>query len=303
MRLSFRFLVPLALALFAVAYAVTPVVDGLMRQWHTRDLDIRATLVASSLQDALYESLGARGDAARISAKLNDFIRDERLYGLAVCDPSGARIAASSGFPNDVSCERVQDPDRSQVREPPQGMLHVATRDLVHDGQAFATLVVIHDMSFAQRRSEATKRYLFYLMAAIAAIVSLITVAIAEISWRGWMRGVRALLKQRGAPSDAPVAQRPELAPVARDLQTLIRDLEGERLLRDEAQINWSPESLRNILKNDLQGEEVLMLSNREPYIHQKRNGKIIVKRPASGLVTALEPVMRACSGTWIAHG
>ncbi len=27
------------------------------------------------------------------------------------------------------------------------------------------------------------------------------------------------------------------------------------------------------------------------------------MQRPASGLVTALEPVMRACSGTWIAHG
>jgi len=29
----------------------------------------------------------------------------------------------------------------------------------------------------------------------------------------------------------------------------------------------------------------------------------VVVKRPASGLVTAVEPVMRACSGTWIAHG
>ena len=32
-------------------------------------------------------------------------------------------------------------------------------------------------------------------------------------------------------------------------------------------------------------------------------DGGIEVKRPASGLVTAVEPVMRACSGTWIAHG
>jgi trehalose 6-phosphate synthase len=29
----------------------------------------------------------------------------------------------------------------------------------------------------------------------------------------------------------------------------------------------------------------------------------VVVKRPASGLVTAVEPVMRACSGTWVAHG
>jgi trehalose 6-phosphate synthase len=47
----------------------------------------------------------------------------------------------------------------------------------------------------------------------------------------------------------------------------------------------------------------VIVVSNREPYIHERTDGGIIVKRPASGLVTAVEPVMRACSGTWIAHG
>jgi len=45
------------------------------------------------------------------------------------------------------------------------------------------------------------------------------------------------------------------------------------------------------------------VVSNREPFIHVRNDGRIAVQRPASGLVTALEPVMRACSGTWIAHG
>jgi trehalose-6-phosphate synthase len=47
----------------------------------------------------------------------------------------------------------------------------------------------------------------------------------------------------------------------------------------------------------------VIVVSNREPYIHEHERDGIVVKRPASGLVTAVEPVMRACSGTWIAHG
>ncbi len=46
-----------------------------------------------------------------------------------------------------------------------------------------------------------------------------------------------------------------------------------------------------------------IVVSNREPYIHQRRGDRIEVQRPASGLVTALEPIMRACSGTWVAHG
>jgi trehalose 6-phosphate synthase len=47
----------------------------------------------------------------------------------------------------------------------------------------------------------------------------------------------------------------------------------------------------------------VIIVSNREPYIHERAGGALEVRRPASGLVTAVEPVMRACSGTWIAHG
>ena len=46
------------------------------------------------------------------------------------------------------------------------------------------------------------------------------------------------------------------------------------------------------------------MVSNREPYIHNRTDGgEITLQIPASGLVSALEPVVRACGGTWVAHG
>ena len=172
------------------------------------------------------------------------------------------------------------------------------------EGTAYGYLMLVHDMSFVQRRSDDTKKYIFYLFAAIGAIVSLVTVVIAEISWRGWVAGLKAVIRGeafgRGETTKVPPR---ELRPVARDLRALIRDLESERRARDESQINWSADTLRGILRNDLKGEEVLIVSNREPYIHMRRNDRIEVQRPASGLVTALEPVMRACSGTWIAHG
>ena len=65
----------------------------------------------------------------------------------------------------------------------------------------------------------------------------------------------------------------------------------------------WTAEKLRSLLHDELTGDEVLVISNREPYIHEQSGDSIILRRPASGLVTAVEPVMRACSGTWIAHG
>ena len=80
--------------------------------------------------------------------------------------------------------------------------------------------------------------------------------------------------------------------------------MESERRARDESQTTWGPDALRRILRQDLKGDEVLIVSNREPYIHVRRKDNVIdIQRPASGLVTALEPIVRACSGTWIAHG
>ncbi|HEX6734312.1 MAG TPA: trehalose-6-phosphate synthase [Azonexus sp.] len=124
----------------------------------------------------------------------------------------------------------------------------------------------------------------------------------------GFLRGERRLHPAPPAePSPPPSEHRPpaaEFRPIARDLQRLLRDLESERRARDESQVTWTPDTLRAILHGDLRGEDVIVVSNREPYIHQhRRGGGIEVQRPASGLVTALEPVMRACSGVWIATG
>ena len=76
---------------------------------------------------------------------------------------------------------------------------------------------------------------------------------------------------------------------------------------------------LASTLSGSLKGTRLIVVANREPYIHvrRKRDARGIWNwlrgrketlgiewtRPASGLVTALDPVMRACGGTWIAHG
>ncbi|MBU6375996.1 MAG: trehalose-6-phosphate synthase [Bdellovibrionales bacterium] len=54
---------------------------------------------------------------------------------------------------------------------------------------------------------------------------------------------------------------------------------------------------------NDQTPRNLVIFSNREPYIHAHTRHGIEVQRPASGLVSALEPVMRKLGGLWIAHG
>ena len=66
----------------------------------------------------------------------------------------------------------------------------------------------------------------------------------------------------------------------------------------------WTPQRLKNALSRHLHGERLVIVANREPYIHERSPaGELSVVHPASGVVTALEPVMRACSGVWVAHG
>ena len=55
MRLSLRFVLPLAITLAAIAYAVIPLVDRFTLQWFVRDLDIRTSLIANTIQDPLRE--------------------------------------------------------------------------------------------------------------------------------------------------------------------------------------------------------------------------------------------------------
>ena len=307
MRLTLRFIVPLVVALTIIAYAVVPLVDRLTLRWFARDMDMRSTLIANAIHDSIQDSL-VSGSKTRTLTVFNKILQDERLYALGFCSASGGAPIATWTFPSEIGCadlDRFEDSSR-ELLQSDKGPLHVAVVGIDADGSRIGNLVLVHDMSFVQRRSEETKRYVLYLFIGLGAVISLITVVIAQLSWRGWMKGVRALLRGEWLFRPAAAAHllpMPELHPIAGDLRTLIRDMEAEYRARDESQITWSPDALRAILRNDLRGDDILVVSNREPYIHVRRDGRIEVSRPASGLVTALEPVMRACSGTWIAHG
>jgi alpha,alpha-trehalose-phosphate synthase [UDP-forming] len=65
----------------------------------------------------------------------------------------------------------------------------------------------------------------------------------------------------------------------------------------------WDAGTLRALLASRLAGDQVIVVSNRQPFSHEVVMGDVKLTQPASGLVTALEPVVRACNGTWIAHG
>ncbi|HEY2786259.1 MAG TPA: trehalose-6-phosphate synthase [Fimbriiglobus sp.] len=65
----------------------------------------------------------------------------------------------------------------------------------------------------------------------------------------------------------------------------------------------WSKKRLEHVARTRLGGAKLIVVANREPYVHQYHDGDVEWIRPAGGLTTALDPVMQACGGTWVAHG
>lgn len=304
-QLSMRFIVPLALVLALFGYFAIPWMENLTVRWFVRDLDTRSQLVSSTLQQPLLNYL-EDNDSARINDAFSRAIQDERLYALAFCDPDGTLRYKTDTYPESLGCRQganaAKGEDANPVVRLPRGPVHVSSRELTQDGISAGRLILVQDMSFIERRSEDTKKYIVGLFVVLAGAISLITVLIAHLSWHGWLNGVREMLRGELSPrasKDMP----PEIAPLASELRALLneynRDLQGSGV---ESQ-TWGADTLKTLLNQDLAGDEILVVSNREPYIHVNTSNGVKVQRPASGLVTAVEAVMRACSGTWIAHG
>jgi alpha,alpha-trehalose-phosphate synthase [UDP-forming] len=338
LRLQFRFLLPLMGALIAAAYLAVPLMDQVTLRWFSRDLNSRGALVTNALSDSVALAM-AEDRPARLQALFARAVQDERLVAIGLCGTDGRLLQRTDAFPSILTCEAAaalaaqSDPQlalaggnvhvglhevvaqRPPVTLPPvnpaPGVIpDEAVADLglptrIRDGSAgperVARLVLLQDMSFIERRSEDTRRYLIGLIAALGLVIALITMVVAQLSWRGWVSGVRAILRGEGLLS--PLMPAPELAPFAADLRARLRDMEDEFRRSQGTQSDWTAERLRSLLSTQLNGDQVIVVSNREPYIHERSADGIVVKRPASGLVTAVEPVMRACSGTWVAHG
>src|SRR5512147_149045 len=104
MRLSLRFIVPLGLALAAIAYAVVPLVDRLTLQWFVRDLEIRAATIAVAAQEPLASLVREPRARTQVLRYFQRIVQDERIYALGYCDRAGKLAYATGTFPAEVRC-------------------------------------------------------------------------------------------------------------------------------------------------------------------------------------------------------
>ncbi|CAG4882382.1 protein of unknown function [Georgfuchsia toluolica] len=283
-RLSLRFILPIALVLGLLALVVVPVVDTLNMRWAIRDLNLRSQLVADTLQEPLVDLL-ERKDRKRLHALFDQAVQDERLYALAFCDTNGVLVERTLTYPPQLGCSpQLSDKGMSTVRSArTNGLLHVTVKPLAVDWREIGSLFMAHDMSFIQHRVEESRHYVIAILLVLGIMVTTITVLVANLSWRNWMRGVRLMLNVDGTDQREDTKPSPEVLPLLGDVRKLLGDVARKRNIRDHLTMQWKPETLRQLLRDQPYGDEIIVVSNREPYIHVNGVQGVEVQRPPSG--------------------
>jgi trehalose 6-phosphate synthase len=305
-----RFLALLLVSGALLAWVAASLVVRISRAWFEEDLLERTVAVANGARPILLASWSPV-QAEGLTAALATLVRGERILAAAACAPSGQMIAHTPLLPPPLTCQavakRMTDSlagERPAARSPaiwgtawnvPGGGVHVSVVPVFQAAQPAGFLVLVHDLGFVERREGKTRSILFVAFALLALGASLVTIGAARLSWRGFRKELLRFIQGE--------SHRKEFLPIIRDVRELVERIAAEREMDGQGGA-WSPQQLKQAFVRHFPGEKVIVLANREPYIHDRaKDGSIQVLHPASGLVTAVEPVLRACSGVWVAHG
>lgn len=320
MKMTLQFIVSLIVVVCLVAAGSSYLLMRQERANQTAELERRSSLMAESLEDALVSSLakGAVNDLKRI---VNRFENRTRLTGVVVFNAKDDVVAGTSGVLKSLPGKPEMLVESMDTRTP-RGSYedwrgkanYVYVAPLFNEKETLGAVLIVHDATYIRGHLARIWRHAFGRVLAQMVLIAAVVLVLMKWSVYGpvrqmaeWMKKLRAG-ELVGAPPKLPNSEL--FAPLAREASRFAKHLnqaksaaEEEARLRQTAESLWTAERLKEHVRLKLNGKPLIVVSNREPYMHfrEGRDVKWIV--PAGGLVTALDPVMRATGGTWVAHG
>ena len=281
------------------------------------DLQRRAVLVAEAFSDAIEPA--AKQSPAAVERIVKKFGQTQR--GIAVYDRFANLRTATPDIAPVLPSTLPEVTDAISGNVATQGLRAIGDRTryiyaapLLSDNQPVGAVAVLLDASHLDRAEwdRWTSNAVRFLV--LALVISIIAALVVKISITRPMAEIsewtRALRSGRPVPPPRNVADANLFGPLALEVSRLARSMqraqvaaEQEAALRLAGESVWTEERLKQFVNLQLNGRPLVVVSNREPVSHVWRGGQIHVQAPASGLVTAMDPVMRACGGVWVAHG
>jgi trehalose 6-phosphate synthase len=319
------FRVRLILALIAcvtIVSAASTYFDALAHRHMLReDLERRTKWMARSIQNDVQAGMSA-GDPSILPAITHQMKSSTGALALALFDERG-KLLASDG-PQDVIAAISQGVvDKSlQKGTVVDAFSHVndwqwlESVSPMHDGNRLVgAMALAVDASYIRADGIDLWRRSFWHI--LALVVLIIAVTLAMVRWfllRPMSRLADRLRRLRTGhgekSSDSAVPDLGLFSPLAREVETMAESLKAARAaaaaearLREAGEYLWTAERLAVHIRNRAGSSRIFVVSNREPYMHVRQGREVVCVVPPSGLVTALEPVLRACDGVWVASG
>jgi trehalose-6-phosphate synthase len=288
------------------------------------DVERRAEMLGESLVGNVERSSWNTGSGKVPNTELQRLVQRfgnrEHMLGVVIYDRQGALVAATPELakmlttaPPPVMQAITQGYGESSFLRLDAVPIHILALPISRQDEVLGGLAVVHDVSYIRAQILLAWRRTFFRVLAQGFVIVLITLLIVRWSIAGpiaraalWMRGLRTgkISVRQGVPDldmFRPLAR--EVATMAESLTHARNAAENEARLRDAAESMWTADRLSVQLRTRLDEGHLFVVSNREPYMHQRNGKSVDVIVPPSGLVTAIEPVLDACDGTWIAHG
>jgi trehalose 6-phosphate synthase len=311
----FKLFVPVLLAVIAVSLLFSGYQVRRDRRIQERELSRRAKLLADSLDDSVTSLLDSHRELQRLVERL---VNREGLEGIAVYEPHGHVLAVSSGF-----TQRLPSPPTIVQRAVEKGAgtgefvtlddrpVYIYAMPLTRDQEVAGALVIAQDAAYIGRQG--THLWSYLLISIVVQVVVILLISFLMVR-RGVLAPLARIAQRMRAlrmGAALPATAETELfQPITREVATFAASLaaaraaaEKEAQLRAAADSSWTAERLSVALRNKLADSRLFVVANREPYMHVRHGKGIETIVPASGLVTALEPILCACDGTWVAHG
>lgn len=284
-----------------------------------RELERRAEVLGESVAGNIEKSWEYGSDRS-LQRAVDHFANREHLLGIAVSNREGKVIAITpelakvlNSTPRDVMQAMVEGHGESSFIRLNDKPVNIFALPLYRQDEIVGGLLVVHDADYIRAQNIRTWREAFVTVLIQVFLIVCITVLIVRWSITGpiaraaqWMRALRT--GRISSPQQMPDLDL--FKPLAWEVVGLTESLsqariaaEQEARLREAGESMWTADRLAVQVQYRLGGGRLFVVSNREPYIHERKGKTIEAVVPPSGLVTALEPVLDACDGTWIAHG
>ena len=319
MKITVRLIISLLLAAALVASVFSYLQVQAERDTLVQELNIRANVLGESLQESIKDYIQANA-MTKLKRMVERFGNRARLIGIAVYDSQGVGIVSSPALqsvfqttPAKVWESVTRNETTAGIEQINGKAVHLYVIPFDEDSRVLGALLLYHDASFIDARLEGIWRTNFFRLMTHFFLIIITTVLVVRWSITGpiaqiakWMRSLRT--GKTAHPINLPRGDL--LRPLAAEVTLLAKSLaqarssaQEEARLRIESGSLWTSERLKEHVKTELNGKNLFIVSNREPYMHMNNGNAIECIVPAGGLVTALDPILRACGGIWIAHG